>query len=206
MIQRPGSKTSACRGGPAEPAVPASSTRRAGCQAGVVLREFPLPPRASERLAQDGAPRQPAPPVRDAATVMLVRDVAGGVEVFAFRRVPRMAFAPGMLVFPGGSVDAADADAALPWDAPVDPATAPVLAAAVRETFEECGVLLAVPVGGRDAGLPPDAAELASPAWEERRTALAEGRSTLARVLTTTGLAAAGSALRPWARWVTPAF
>src|SRR3954453_23959413 len=176
MIQRPGSKTSACRGGPAEPDVPASSTRRGGCEAGVVLREFPLPPRASERLAQDGAPRQPAPPVRDAATVMLVRDAAGGVEVFAFRRVPRMAFAPGMLVFPGGSVDPGDAGTPF-LDEPADDALA--VAAAVRETFEECGALLAVDA----AGAAPDAGTLASPAWEERRLRLAAGEVALADVL-----------------------
>src|SRR3954451_24101557 len=75
-----------------------------GCQAGPVLREFPLPNSASDRLGPDGAPRPPVPPVRHAATVMLVRDGVSGVEGFAFRRVPRMVFAPGMLVFPGGSV------------------------------------------------------------------------------------------------------
>jgi 8-oxo-dGTP pyrophosphatase MutT (NUDIX family) len=113
-----------------------------------------------------------------------------------------MVFAPGMLVFPGGSVDAADADPAVPWDVPVDRAEAPALAAAVRETFEECGVLLA-----RDrTGRAPDADELASPAWEERRIGLAEGRVPLATVLTQAGLAAAASALHPWARWITPEF
>jgi 8-oxo-dGTP pyrophosphatase MutT (NUDIX family) len=167
-----------------------------------VLREFALTGRMVERVDGDGRPLHPPPPARAAATVMLLRERAGGVEVFAFRRVARMAFAPGMLVFPGGSVDAADADPDLPWDAPVDAAAAPVLAAAVRETFEECGVLLAVDPAGRA----PDAAELASPAWEERRTGLAEGRLALAGVLAATGLRAAGSALRPWARWVTPAF
>src|SRR4051794_6853553 len=199
MIQRPGSKTSACRGGPAEPDVPASSTRRGGCEAGAVLREFPLPPRASERLAQDGAPRQPAPPVRDAATVMLVRDAAGGVEVFAFPRVPRMAFAPGMLVFPGGSVDPGDGRTPFHDSAPEDAAA---VAAAVRETFEECGVLLAVDADG--AG--PDAAALAAPAWEERRGRLAGGELPLRDVLRDGGLAVRAGDLRPWARWVTPPF
>jgi 8-oxo-dGTP pyrophosphatase MutT (NUDIX family) len=167
-----------------------------------VLREFPLTGRLAERVDADGRPLHEAPPVRAAATVLLLRDRADGVEVFTFRRVPRMAFAPGMLVFPGGSVDAADADPAVPWDVPVDPAAAPALAAAVRETFEECGVLLARDPSGRA----PDAVELASPGWEERRIGLAEGRLPLAAVLTATGLAAAASALRPWARWVTPEF
>jgi 8-oxo-dGTP pyrophosphatase MutT (NUDIX family) len=107
-----------------------------------------------------------------------------------------------MLVFPGGSVDAADADPAVPWDVPVEPARAPALAAAVRETFEECGVLLAAAVSGGA----PDAAELAGPDWEERRLGLAEGRLTIAGVLTGAGLTASASALHPWARWVTPEF
>jgi 8-oxo-dGTP pyrophosphatase MutT (NUDIX family) len=168
-----------------------------------VLREFSLAGRLAERLDAEGRPLHEPPPVRPAATVLLLRNQAGrGVQVFAFRRVPRMVFAPGMLVFPGGSVDAADADPAVPWDVPVDPGAAPALAAAVRETFEECGVLLA-----RDhAGRAPDADELASAAWDERRIGLAEGRVPLAAVLTQAGLAAAASELHPWARWVTPEF
>ncbi len=172
-----------------------------------MLREFPLTGRMAERLDADGAPLHEPPPARPAATVMLLRDrpsagPGGGVEVFAFRRVPRLAFAPGMLVFPGGSVDAADGDPAVPFDAPADPAVAPVLAAAVRETFEECGVLLARDANGRA----PDADELASPAWEERRAALAGGRLALAEVLAGAGLVVAASSLVPWARWVTPGF
>ena len=168
-----------------------------------MLREFPLTGRLAERLDADGRPLHEPPPVRLAATVLLLREAAGrGVQVFAFRRVPRMVFAPGMLVFPGGSVDAADADPTIPWDVPVDPAGAPALAAAVRETFEECGVLLA-----RDpAGRAPDADELASTAWEERRIGLAEGQVPLSTVLTQAGLAGSASALHPWARWITPEF
>jgi 8-oxo-dGTP pyrophosphatase MutT (NUDIX family) len=172
-----------------------------------VLREFPLPGRLAERVDADGRPLHEPPPVRAAATVLLLRNRRdSGVEVFAFRRVARMVFAPGMLAFPGGSVDDADADPALPWDVPVDSvvdaAPAPVLAAAVRETFEECGVLLA----RSPAGPAPDAGELASPIWKERRIGLAEGRLTLAGVLTEAGLVATASALHAWARWVTPEF
>jgi 8-oxo-dGTP pyrophosphatase MutT (NUDIX family) len=164
-----------------------------------VLREFPLPGSASDRVAADGGPRQPAPPVRDASTVMLVRDGAAGVEVFAFRRVPRMAFAPGMLVFPGGSVDPGDARTPF-LDEPADDAAA--VGAAVRETFEECGALLAVDA----TGAAPDAATLASPAWEERRLRLAAGEVALADVLAAAGLAVRAADLHPWARWVTPPF
>ena len=107
-----------------------------------------------------------------------------------------------MLVFPGGSLDPADADPAVPFAAPAPPELRPVLAAAVRETFEECGVLPALDRARRA----PDAAELASPAWEARRAGLAAGTVTLAEVLTATGLEVAAGLLRPWARWVTPPF
>jgi len=174
-----------------------------------VLREFPLGAPTAERIDSEGRPVHAPPPVRDAATVMLVRDRttggagSSGVEVFAFRRVPRMAFAAGMLVFPGGSVDAGDGDPRTPWAGPPPSAQdAPAVAAAVRETFEECGVLLA-----RDAAQrPPDAADLATAGWEERRVALADGRATLAEVLLGSGLAVHAADLRPWARWVTPPF
>ena len=167
-----------------------------------MLREFSLAGRMAERVGPDGLALHDAPPVRAAATVMLLRDGPGGPEVFAFRRVPRMAFAAGMVVFPGGSLDPADADPAVPFAAPAPPELRPVLAAAVRETFEECGVLPALDRARR----PPDAAELASPAWEARRTGLAAGTVTLAEVLTATGLEVAAGLLRPWARWVTPPF
>jgi 8-oxo-dGTP pyrophosphatase MutT (NUDIX family) len=180
-----------------------------------VLREFPLDGRTAERVDAEGRAVHPSPPVRDAATVMLVRDRRtgatggpsgstgpGAVEVFAFRRVPRMAFAAGMLVFPGGAVDAGDADPGTPWAGAPPEQDAAAVAAAVRETFEECGVLLA-----RDAdGRPPDAADLAAGIWQERRLALAAGSVTLTEVLTRARLTVCATDLRPWARWVTPPF
>ena len=61
--------------------------------------------RAEEWLAD---PHRVDGPLRTAATVMLVRDGAGGPEVYVQRRVPSMAFAPSTVVFPGGGVDPAD--------------------------------------------------------------------------------------------------
>ena len=110
------------------------------------------------------SPRMSTPTVaaRPAATVVLLRDAPapgpGGatVQVFLQRRVTGMAFAGGMTVFPGGSVDTGDRlDPAL-WRGPepewwarqfgCTPADAArLVVAAVRETFEECGVLLAGP-------------------------------------------------------------
>ena len=157
-------------------------------------REFSLPP--SVRLSLDASADQV--PVRDAATVLLVRDAAGrdrsdpsartaGVEVFVFRRVRGMAFAAGMLAFPGGASDPQDTAPELAW---AGAASGPV-ATAVRETFEECGVLIARPG--------PGAAQL--PALRE---ALLGGRATLADVLRQAGAVLDAGLLHPWARWVTP--
>ncbi|HEX5402792.1 MAG TPA: NUDIX hydrolase, partial [Pseudonocardiaceae bacterium] len=99
---------------------------------------------------------QPPAVPRHAATVILARDGAAGIEVFLLRRVMGMAFAGGMTVFPGGGVDQRDADASVAWTGPpadwwaerfgCEPGLARALVcAAVRETFEESGVLLAGP-------------------------------------------------------------
>jgi 8-oxo-dGTP pyrophosphatase MutT (NUDIX family) len=114
-----------------------------------------------------------------------------------------MEFAAGMMVFPGGGVDASDTPDAGLWSGPppaewgrrlqVEPALAErFVSAAVRETFEECGVLLA-------AGALPDPAVLG----RERDDVLAR-RRTLTDVLRGHGLALQADLLRPWARWITP--
>lgn len=89
---------------------------------------------------------------RGASTVIVVRDTPQGLSVFVQRRVPTMAFAPSMYVFPGGGVDDEDSTADLDPDAVatlavsmgLDVADAwPLVAAAVREVEEECGLQLA---------------------------------------------------------------
>lgn len=105
------------------------------------------------------APLDPAlVPVKPAATVMLVRDAAdgeAGVEVFMLRRTANAVFGAGMYVFPGGRVDGVDgADEISPYCRGLDDASASeqlgvdhgglaYWVAAVRECFEEAGVLLA---------------------------------------------------------------
>ncbi len=127
----------------------------------------------------------PAEP-RHAATVVLLRDAASGLEAYLLRRQKTMAFAAGMHVFPGGSVD--PRDEALPDDAWVGPPPgqwAPVLTAdeqlakalvcaAVRETFEESGVLLA----GSAAG--DVVADTTAEDWEADRLALLDRSLSLA--------------------------
>jgi 8-oxo-dGTP pyrophosphatase MutT (NUDIX family) len=154
---------------------------------------------------------EPATP-RDAATVMLLRpaaDVPGGFEVYMLRRKPSMAFAPGACVFPGGSVDQRDADEEVAWagpgvdrwgevfDAPAELARA-LVCAAVRETFEESGVLLAGPSACTVV------ADTTGEDWEADRQALLDRSMSLAEMLARRGLILRSDLLRPWSRWITP--
>ncbi|MGI8678922.1 MAG: NUDIX hydrolase [Jatrophihabitans sp.] len=136
-------------------------------------------------------------PVRDAATVVLLRDGVVGVEVWLLTRVVGMQFAAGMSVFPGGRVD--DADSSLPISAG-DIATMAarfgcdeetmhaLVGAAVRETFEETGVLLTVP-----------AADLS-----HARADVERGLVSFGELLLANRLSIDASVLHPWSRWVTP--
>jgi 8-oxo-dGTP pyrophosphatase MutT (NUDIX family) len=148
----------------------------------------PLPPSA-ELVARARAYREsggsPAP-AKASATVILLRDGPSQLEIFMIRRHMGMLFAGGMYVFPGGVVDAADRVGR-------DEQQAHVFAAS-RETFEECGVLLA---SGQDA----DAATL-----DADRVALIEHRATFDEVLARHRAVARPDLLRPWSRWITPDF
>lgn len=160
---------------------------------------------AQEILAGHQAPAKP----RDAATVMLLRSRPAGLEVYMLRRKATMAFAPGAYVFPGGSVDARDADEQVAWtgpdasewgrifDAPPSLARA-LVCAAVRETFEESGVLLA----GESAD--SVVADTTSDEWEADRQALLDRSASLAELLGRRGLVLRADLLRPWSRWITP--
>jgi len=166
--------------------------------------------RAAAVIAGETAPA----PVRDAATVLLLRDRPDGrgPEVHLQRRVASMAFAAGMTVFPGGGVDPRDADpgSSGDWTGP-EPAWwgehladgdealgRALVCAAVRETFEECGVLLAGP--GPDTVV----ADVDDDAWEADRQALLAREVALAPLLARRGLVLRADLLRPWARWTTP--
>jgi len=170
-----------------------------------------LPSGAAAGLVPPDAP--PAVP-RDAATVVLLRDTGAGQgsdagpEVYLLRRVSTMAFAAGMYVFPGGRVDPADSGDDIGWVGPpahtwAGPLSADVplaralVCAAVRETFEECGVLLA----GRDAS---SVVDVGDPEWEAHRQALLAREVSLSELLQTRGLLLRADLLRPWARWITP--
>ena len=95
-------------------------------------------------------PHRPAP-ARPAATLLLLRDGSEGLEVLLTRRSAQARFAPGAYVFPGGSLDAADAQShGLASRRPQqDDAQLTHAIAAIRESFEELGVLLAQHADGR---------------------------------------------------------
>jgi 8-oxo-dGTP pyrophosphatase MutT (NUDIX family) len=140
-------------------------------------------------------------PALASASVMLLRDGAGGLEVFLIKRHGLSDVLGGAYVFPGGKVDREDAELVPRLDQPasqlhaalgesaLEPEAAAALhVAAVREVFEETGVLFA-PVG----------APAARAAWQRLRQGLsfAELLDGLGAGLTTRGLA-------PWSRWITP--
>lgn len=136
-------------------------------------------------------------PVRDAATVVLLREGEAGLEAWLLTRVTGMVFAGGMSVFPGGRVDDDDADLPFAGDGAAraaarfgcDERTArALLGAAVRETFEEAGVLLGVPI-----------VDLA-----DAREDVEAGRVGFGDLLREHGVAVDSDALRPWSRWITP--
>lgn len=134
---------------------------------------------------------------RPAATVLLLRDGATGIEVFMQVRHQDMKFASGALVFPGGRVDAEDyalaADAVhSPATVALDPLAGALRIAAIRETFEESGVLLARPRG--EMRLIP----------VERLSGLDATRRDFAQMLADEDVVLAVDLLVPFAHWITP--
>ena len=143
-----------------------------------------------------------------AATVVLSRSGRSGMEVLLTRRPASMAFAPSMYVFPGGRVDDGDIDPAvldrcvvspdeaalaLGGDLPPDRALAAHVAA-IRELFEEAGVLLA------DVG----ASAVSEPAVGRARTALVAGEASFTELAAELDLRLRTDRLVPLSRWVTP--
>jgi 8-oxo-dGTP pyrophosphatase MutT (NUDIX family) len=159
-----------------------------------------------------------AVPLRDAATVMLVRDGHSGLEVFMVRRTLSAAFAGGMYVFPGGAVDAGDAGADVEplCDGVTDTAASAQLelpagglafwVAAIRECFEEAGVLLARRNG---AGAMPDGmvgfdGEDVQRRFHDHRRAVHAGTLGLVELCQRESLRLATDEIRYVSHWVTP--
>ncbi|MDV5146657.1 NUDIX hydrolase [Streptomyces sp. SBC-4] len=148
---------------------------------------------------------------RRAATVLLLRDGAAGPDVHMLRRRTSMAFAGGAYAYPGGGVDPRD-EHPVRWAGPSldewagrlgldDAAQAQaVVCAAVRETFEEAGVLLAGETADSVVG------DTTGEDWERDREALVARELSFADFLDRRGLALRSDLLGAWARWITPEF
>ena len=178
-----------------------------------MLRDFRPTPVLAARAVEfaSGAITTPPVPPRASSTVMLLRDGPDGLEVFVLRRAATMAFAAQMHAFPGGGVDARDGDLDVPWagPGPREWATAlgstrtqarELVCAAVRELFEECGVLLAGPDERTVV------ADLSDPSWEDDRQGLLNRTIALSQLLARRHLVLRTDLLRAWAHWTTPVF
>ena len=177
----------------------------------IPLPPVPLPDHLVDvaREFEDGR-QTPAEP-RNAATVILMRPSGQGPEVYYLRRHVSMEFAGGMCVYPGGGVDPRDFDAAVAWTGPTpaewaerlgcDEETARALVcAAVRETFEESGVLLA---GASPSSVVEDTT---GDDWEADRIALESRELSMTEFLNRRGLVLRTDLLGVWDAWLTPIF
>ena len=151
---------------------------------------------------------EPAKPPRPASTILLLRDSAaakGELEVFMMVRHYEIDFNSGALVFPGGSVDKGDQEIIARAELysggeGLDQASLSFRIAAIRETFEESGILLARPRGSNDLVDAKRAGEIEA----AHRTALCEGKTTFQQVLSDSGMVLALDLLVPYAHWITP--
>jgi 8-oxo-dGTP pyrophosphatase MutT (NUDIX family) len=142
---------------------------------------------------------------RPASTILLLRDGASEIEVFMMVRHYEIEFNSGALVFPGGSVDKGDREiiaspALYSGGEGLDPSALSFRIAAIRETFEESGILLARPQGSKTLVDAKRASEIEA----ATRTALCEGKTTFSKVLADSGMALALDELVPYAHWITP--
>ncbi len=157
--------------------------------------------------AEAAGPDRVPPTPRPSAGVILARDLAAGPEVLLVRRRPDVHFAAGAFVFPGGTLDPEDSDpgwrsvlAGVPAEAIEgagdgdDPPARAFAVAALREMFEETGVLLVSSSGH----MPPGAA------LREAREALVAGRRGFLDIVSQLEVPLAADRLVLCARWITP--
>src|SRR6201991_4135739 len=144
---------------------------------------------------------------RPASTILLLRDDAARkeIEVFMMVRHYEIDFNSGALVFPGGSVDKGDNDiianpSLYSGGEGMEAGELSFRIAAIRETFEESGILLARPRGSTALV----DAKRASQIEAAHRAALCEGKTTFLKVLTDNGMLLALDELVPYAHWITP--
>jgi 8-oxo-dGTP pyrophosphatase MutT (NUDIX family) len=170
---------------------------------------YPIPESLRDHVAE--AERRGEVPVpRDAATIALVRDGDAGIEAYLMRRQSTMEFAAGMYVFPGGKVHDSDRQVDA-WVGPspeawgkrfgCDADTARgLVVAAVRETFEESGILLA----GPDADTIVD--DTSAAGMQAARIALDTQEYGFAEFLAEHDLVLRADLVGAWSHWITPPF
>jgi 8-oxo-dGTP pyrophosphatase MutT (NUDIX family) len=155
-------------------------------------------------------PTKPISRLPRAATLILMRPAEGEFQTYLLRRSRTSGFMPGLFVFPGGLVDAADCDDAF-WGEHSDLACGEIGrrlgkglgfsealsfgVAAVRETFEEAGVLFASKAVASDVDFERACA---------RRLQESRQRGWFRRMVESEGWALTLSALAPWSHWITP--
>ncbi|MDT9684819.1 NUDIX hydrolase [Streptomyces sp. TRM76323] len=169
------------------------------------------PPEWPDRIRALAAGELTAAAPRRAATVMLLRGAGATTEVHMLRRRASMAFAGGAYAYPGGGVDPRD-EHPVRWAGPgpaewaarlgvATPAEAQaIVCAAVRETYEEAGVLLAGPTPDSVVG------DTTGDDWEAARAALVARELSFAEFLGARDLVLRSDLLGAWARWITPEF
>jgi 8-oxo-dGTP pyrophosphatase MutT (NUDIX family) len=145
-----------------------------------------------------------------AATVMLLKDTPTTPVVHMLRRRASMAFAGGAYAYPGGGVDPRDDEHQIRWAGPTrawwakrlgtDDTSAQAVVWAVRETYEEAGVLLAGPTPDTVVG------DTTGEDWEADRAALVARDLSFAEFLDRRGLVLRSDLLGVWTRWITPEF
>jgi 8-oxo-dGTP pyrophosphatase MutT (NUDIX family) len=159
---------------------------------------------SNESIALMSADQAKPPPI-PSATLMLLRDGADGLEVFMVKRHHQIDFASGALVFPGGKLAKGDGDPALraacDGESGLNDEELGLRACAIREGFEESGIILA-----RPAGCPVLASNETSSRLQDWRPRLDSGDVGLTQFAAEAGVRLACDALVPFARWITPSF
>src|SRR5436305_148829 len=201
---------SAARSPPAPSASPAPASPRWPRQKWIICcrgwRGSTAAPTCSRNPVPRADPMAEIVAPRPASTILLLRDgAAGEIEVFMMVRHYEIDFNSGALVFPGGSVDKGDkeiiADPALySGGERLDEVTLSFRIAAIRETFEESGILLARPKGSKALVDAKRAKQIEA----AHRADLCDSKISFLKVLTDNGMVLALDELVPYAHWITP--
>ncbi len=170
---------------------------------------LPTEPHAAVAVSRPAGPAVPRP----AATLVLLRDSARGPEVLLLQRSPHLDFMAGAFVFPGGGVDSTDRspeiasrcvgldDAAASARLSLDSGGLAYFVAAIRETFEEAGLLLGYEPAGHLLDLKPSLEETR---FADHRHAVHDRKRTLAEVCAAESLQLATDRIAYLSHWITP--